>query len=208
MTDTADNLPMIPESDGFDDRENDSGRVIRGAQLKYNDGCWSSRDGQPAPSSPLLVVGVLTILQQWLDQKPIKTLKKEKGKPWPDVEALNDTVPQSQWEIGIDGKPRAPWQMQWVVYLLDEKTAERFTYANGTVGARIAVDELKDRVSDKRFMLANNTVLPLVELPCTPMKTRFGGKMRPEFKTVGWRSFGGTLEPPPPTKLLSDEIPF
>jgi hypothetical protein len=203
------NLPMIPESDGFDDREHD-GRIIKGVLLKCNDGRWPGRDGLPAPTGPLLVIGTLTILQRWSGKKPIETIIKEKGKDWPDVDILNEVIPQSEWEIGIDGQPRPPWQVQRVVYLVDENSAERYTYANGTVGAHIAVSELKDRLADKRFMLVDDTVLPVVELSSKPMKTRYGVKMRPEFRVVGWRSTGGTprLEPPPTEKVLQDKVPY
>jgi hypothetical protein len=178
--------------------------------LKCTDGRWTGRDGLPAPTIPLLVVSTLTILQQWLNKKPLETIIKQKGQEWPDVDALNEAIPQSEWEIGIDGKPRAPWQAQRVVYLMEEKTAERFTYVNGTTGANIAVSDLKSRVADMRFMTGDDTVLPVVELASAPMKTRFGLKQRPEFKIVSWRSISGAsrLEPLPTPKLFRDAIAF
>jgi hypothetical protein len=46
------------------------------------------------------------------------------------------------------------------------------------------------------------SVFPEIRLESRPMKTRFGGKMRPEFAITGWRDFGaGELandNPPPP----------
>ena len=152
----------------------------------------------------------MTIVQQWLDKKPIETIIKEKGKDWPDVDALNEAIPRSEWEIGIDGQPRRPWQVQRVVYLVEEKTAERFTYANRTVGANIAVSDLKARVADMRFMTGDDTVLPVVELASAPMKTRFGLNIRPEFRVTSWRTASGAsrLEPLPTQKLFRDAIAF
>ena len=32
------------------------------------------------------------------------------GQPFPDIKALNDQVPEDEWEEGPDGKPRGPSQ--------------------------------------------------------------------------------------------------
>ncbi len=128
-------------------------------------------------------------MQHWKDQRPIETVVKQAGKSLPDVDALNAKVPQSQWEDGIDGEPRPPWQRQEIVYFLDELTAEKFTFASGTIGARIAIANLKDRVCCMRALRGEN-VVPVVELANKPMKTRFGGKLRPDLKIVAWLELG------------------
>ena len=182
-------LPIPGSDDGFGATET-SNRVIKGALLKCVDGIWTV-DGLPAPKTPLLALSTGTILQRWENQKPGEPIWKRPGQPFPDVDDLNAEIPESEWEESpIDGSPKPPWQLQLVVYLLAEATAERFTYANGTYGAKIAVGDLKTRVGDKRFMCGQG-VLPIVELSSKPMKTRFGSKLRPEFKIVGWRDAGG-----------------
>ncbi len=185
MTDV--NLPTVINDDDSDD----VGRVIQGTLLKCVDGNWRDRDGLPIPANTqLLAVGSTTIIQRWLEQMPIDTIVKRPGEPLPDVDQLNSLIPQNEWEEGIDGKPRPPWQRQLVVYLLDEATAEKFTFASGTIGARIAVENLRDRMRSMRALRGVN-VVPVIELANKPMKTRFGGKMRPEFKIMDWREFGG-----------------
>ena len=63
--------------------------------------------------------------------------------PLPDIDELNAKIPEEEWETGLDGKPRPPWQKQYIVYLVDPTDAGIYTYINGTFGARIAFDRLK-----------------------------------------------------------------
>jgi hypothetical protein len=211
------NLPMPLETDGFDDTGDTSNRVIKGGLLKCIDGIWTV-DGLPAPKVPLLALSTGTILQNWANQKPIEMIWKRPGQPFPDVDDLNAAVPQSEWEESpIDGNPKPPWQLQLVVYLLAEEITERYTFASGTYGAKIAVSDLKTKVSYKRFM-CGQCVLPLVELSSRAMKTKFGQKQRPSFAIVGWRDAGGNapqitsgLQEPKELTLqeqTQDEVPY
>jgi hypothetical protein len=187
------NLPTIAENeDGFDEVESND-RIIQGELLKCVDGNWTDRDGLSVPNTPLLALSTATIIQRWENQKPIETIFKRPGQPFPDIDDLNAAIPQSEWEEGVDGNPRPPWQLQKVVYLLCELTAERYTFASGTIGAHIAVDNLRTRVRDMRFMRGAG-VIPVVELSNKPMKTKFGTKLRPEFRIVGWRDAGGNAQ--------------
>ena len=92
--------------------------------------------------------------------------------------------------MALNGKPRPPWVRQHIVYLLNPVDAAFFTFINGTVGAAIAVDRLKNKVVWMRQLRGSN-VVPLVKLDTKPMKTRFGQKMRPEFTILEWRQLGG-----------------
>jgi hypothetical protein len=217
------NLPMTTNDDGFDETDNNV-RIIQGDFIKCVDGAWSNRDGLPAPEEPLLVLSTLIVAQHWSNQKPIETLVKSKRKPLPNVDELNALIPRDVWEVGLDGEPKPPWQRQRVVYFLHEASAARFTYANGTVGANIAIEELCTRVTDMRFARGEN-VFPLVKLANKPMRTKYGKKLRPHFEIVGWRGMGSfsapqlaggdsdgggmkLVEEPPLKKALDDEIPF
>jgi hypothetical protein len=190
-------------------------RIIQGTLLRCVDGNWHDRDKLVVPSK-LLALTTFTIVQRWRDQKPQETIDGRAGHPLPDVEKLNAKIPESEWEKGINGK-RAPWQRSEVVYLLDETEAQKFTFASGTVGATIAVEELRDRVKWMR-VLRGTRVIPIVELANKPMKTRHGvSKLRPHFKIAGWRGISLTSEatpliehvkPPTTAEELDDEIPF
>src|SRR5947207_454092 len=109
------NVPAIVD-DGFDnDQENN--RLIRGGIVRCVDGNWTDSDGNPVPSHSRMIAWATTdALQRWNNKVPVETIMKEPGKPLPDVDELNDAIPQKEWEKGIDGKPRPPWGRQVVVY--------------------------------------------------------------------------------------------
>jgi len=162
-------------------------RMIIGVLTKCTDGKWLDSDGL-APPDKLLVVGMTKALQCWSEQKPVSTIMETATCPLPDVDALNAEIPESEWEEGLDGKPRPPWQKNYVVYLLDPQTASSFTFANSTMGARIGFERLHDKFTWMRKLRGSN-VLPLVRLEARPMKTKWGVKQRPEFVILEWRDF-------------------
>ena len=58
---------------------------------------------------------------------------------------MNEAVPKSEWVDGPNGKPQGPWQSQYLVYLLNFETMDRYSFPTGTVGGGIAVRELVDK---------------------------------------------------------------
>lgn len=183
------NLPAIVD-EWNDDTDSNGARVIQGTIIKCIDGHWFDRDKTPiAAGAQFLVLSTTQIIQRWEGQRPVETIIKVPGEPLPNIDVLNAKVPRDQWELGFDGTPRPPWQHQHVVYLLDPVSCARFTFASGTIGASIAVADLRDAVKWQRAMRGAN-VYPLVTLATKAMKTRFGQKLRPEFKIVGWRILG------------------
>jgi hypothetical protein len=189
-------------------------RIIQGVLLRCVDGRWHDRDKQPVPSK-LLALTTFTVVQRWQDNKPEPTIDGRVSS-LPDVDELNAAIPESEWENGKDGKPRPPWQRSEIVYLLDETTAQKYTFASGTVGAQMAVEELRDRVKWMRE-LRGAKVFPIVELANMPMKTRHGvSKIRPHFKIAGWCGMSGGrgtpllehVEPPTVAEQVGDSIPF
>jgi hypothetical protein len=189
-------------------------RVIQGTLLRCVDGRWHDRDKLAVPSK-LLALTTFTVVQRWRNQKPEPTIDGRVS-ALPGVGKLNAEIPEVEWEKGIDGKPRPPWQRSEVVYLLDEATAQKFTFASSTVGAQIAVEELRDRVKWMR-VLRGAKVIPIVELANKPMKTRHGGsKLRPHFKIAGWCGIEVDkatpliehVKPPTVAEELDDEIPY
>jgi hypothetical protein len=182
-------------------------RVITGTLIKFVDGVWSESEIKISAGTKLLALSTHQVMQRWQDGRVVETIST---KPLPDPDELNAQIPREQWEVDRNGNCRPPWQLTYVIYLLDPSTCEKFTFANGTVGTRIAIETLADRVAWMRRMRGSN-VLPLVELSAKPMKTRFGTKQRPEFKIIEWHSLGGAVvtapEQPalPSVKLPSSE---
>jgi hypothetical protein len=185
-------LPVVastaPPADGFNEPADRNG-VARGTIGKCVDGEWNI-------PSPLVALSTTTCLQRFpKDGGPPETIAKAAGEKLPNPADLNAKIPETEWATGLDGKPRPPWAKNWVVYLLDPKTAEVFTFINSTAGARIAVERLEERVRTMRA-LRGDAVVPIVELTHVPMKTQWGTKKRPEFKILDWRELGGAAAVP------------
>jgi hypothetical protein len=196
-------LPVIQ----FDGGEYND-RLVQGVILKCTDGRWKTHDGTPLPEGmQFYVFGVTKGLQRWEDERVVEEIKKKPGQPLPDVGELNAKIPQDQWGEGIDGKPRPPWQLNDVIYLLALKDAMKFTFINCTVGAKIAAARLLDRIQSMQ-MLRGPNVIPIVELDSRPMKTSFGQKMRPDFRIISWRDFGSPTPAglPPSTPQIADPV--
>jgi hypothetical protein len=220
-------LPVKSESlsniaDGFDDNPDATERLIQGTIVACVDGVWSAKDGTSlSPGAQYVVLSTAEALQRWEGQQPVETILKKPGQPLPDVDELNAKIPKKRWEKGQDGEPRAPWAHQYVAYLLNPKNASVYTFINRTVGARIAVERLKDRVRMMRA-LRGERVCPIVELSAMPMQTKFGLKQRPNFLIHDWRKLGvpqaasapaleGVGEPVKPVSTkeeFDDEISF
>jgi hypothetical protein len=164
-------------------------RAIKGSILKFVDGRWSVDGEQLRPNTQLIVLMTTEALQHWQERRPVETIMRTPDKGLPDVEKLNAQIPVKDWEPGLDGNPRPPWQHQYITYLLDENTAEMFTHLNSTVGTRIATQQLEDKITWMRA-LRGNDVFPVVELADKPMKTKIGQKIRPHFRIVDWRRLG------------------
>jgi hypothetical protein len=163
------------------------GRLIKGQLLRWNvTNGWTDRDDLRPPEI-MLVFALTEAVQRWKDKKPAETITT---KPLPSVEERNNSVPAGEWEPGPDGKPKAPWVHQYVVYLLDPATARTFTYLNSTTGARIAWELLQEQVVTMR-MLRNSRVVPLVKLSQRPFESFVGHTYRPDFEILGWRQLGG-----------------
>jgi hypothetical protein len=212
LTDKS-NLPTtIHQDDGYADVDPaEAGRtVVQGAILRCVDGRWRTRENVDFDGVSMLALAVKQALQRWKEQKPVETIIKQTGQPLPDLDEVNAKIPQDTWELGVDGKPRPPWQKQSILYLLDPRDAGLFTFVSSTIGARIAVENLKSKVQWMRS-LRGESVVPLVKLTSAPMKTAFGSRQRPEFEVVEWRDLSASTEQtvaePSTAEALNDAIP-
>jgi hypothetical protein len=175
-------------------------RLLQGTKAKFLDGVWSA-DDLPLPER-LLVTGYTRGLQCWQGGELLDELDERDG-DLPDVDELNSQIPETEWETGLDGKPRPPWALVHVVYLVDVDMAETYTFISATYGARIAYERLVDRL-ELTQRLRNANVTAFVKPDRRQMKTKFGMKQRPEFTILEWREIGDGKSPqpaqlPPPT---------
>jgi hypothetical protein len=205
--------PRVDGFAGFEDEvegasQPESRGVIRGTCVKFtNEATWVTSDDEELPAElELIVVDIGRVVQRWKDGQPIETIVLAPGQKYPDVNALNEAVPKDEWAEGPDGKPRGPWQAQFIVYLLNGATMDRYTYPTGTTGGAIAIRDLVDRVTWMRRFRGQH-VYPLVALRDVFMPTRFGGRQRPHFNIKRWVKLGddGTALPAAETPLLTDQ---
>jgi hypothetical protein len=214
-------IMKVPKTvlDGFDFNtdEQQIRRVIQGLRYAFtNDFTWVDSNDEEVPRNrEHIVVDRVRVLQEWgADQTPVGEPRfLEPTEKWPDVETLNNAEPKSKWREGPDGKLRGPWACQWVIYLLDPLTLDKFSYPTNTTGGHIAVGELSNRIKDMR-RLRGEHVYPVVTLGDTFMNTRFGGRQRPHFEVKRWIKLGGesgqveALPPPsPPPKSANESAP-
>src|SRR6516165_3661126 len=188
-----------PPSDGGPPTGLPGDRVMRGTIARWSaNGGWVDRDGLPLPEI-VLVIGYFTVLRRWKDKRPEYITEQ----PLPDSDELNKAIPVAEWDIGLDGKPRKPWNLTYVVYLVDLKTGALFTYAHDTYGALLAYNGLEEQIAVMR-MLRGEHVFPIVRLEKRPWKSQtYGMQMRPHFQIVDWRASGGTpvISPTPSPQL-------
>jgi hypothetical protein len=180
-------------SDGFDHADGEArSSVIKGRLVKFsNDAAWLINDDEELPGDlELVAVDIVRVVQKWRDKAPVETRILAPDEKFPDIKQLNAETPRSEWVEGPDGELRGPWQSQHIVYLLDIKTMDTYSFATGTVGGAIAVRDLRERTSWMRRMRGSN-VFPVVTVSDVFMNTRFGGRQRPHFKIRRWVSFGG-----------------
>src|SRR5262245_1275216 len=170
-------------------------RIIEGALVKFtNDNTWVTRDGEELPAHLELVpINVSRVVQKWKPDRTgaEKTIILEPRQTFPDLEELNAETPQGEWTEGPDGKLRGPWQPQYLVYLLNPETMDRYTFATGTIGGGMCVRDLVEKTRWIR-QFRGAKVYPVVALSDTFMKTRFGGRQRPHFLIKRWITFGGS----------------
>jgi hypothetical protein len=147
----------------------------------------------------MLVIGYITVLRRWKEKRPEYISEH----PLPDPDVLNKAIPIAEWETGLDGKPRRPWALTYVVYLVDLKTGALYTYAHDTYGAMQAYNALEEQIAVMR-MLRGEHVFPIVQLEQRPWKSQqYGMLTRPHFQVVDWRASGGTpaISPTPTPQL-------
>jgi hypothetical protein len=168
-------------------------RLLQGIKAKCVDGVWSA-DDMPIPE-PLLVSGYTRGLQCWKDGEMLDELD-ERDESLPDVDALNEQIPQNEWRTGLNGQPEPPWRIVYVVYLTDMETAELYTWINSGYGAMLAYEALTDKI-ERMTRMHGNWVTEIVKLGKRPMKVKKLNitKQRPHFEHVDWRDLG-----PPPSQ--------
>jgi hypothetical protein len=210
-----------PANDGWNDAANEAAeRTIRGTLLKFADWRWTSgKEATPVEDGTKLVaLATAAMWVRWENGKPVEYRMREPGRRLPDREELGYDD-QSEWEAGPSGEPQDPWRNTRLVYLVDPKTAEAYTFSTSSWGGRGAVTDLGDQITRMRTVHAD--AVPIVELRAAEMPTKYGRKSKPVFKIVAWRTADTGATVPAERQItaqkakqevddreIDDEIPF
>jgi hypothetical protein len=167
---------QLPTSDGWEDTAAEaSSRTIQGTLLKFTDGSWKvGREAEAMEGGRrFLALATTSAWVKWQGGKPVEYKLREAGKFLPDRGDLGDED-STLWEKGPDNLPKDPWQHTAFLYLIDETTAEPFTFSTSSWGGRGSVSDLAMAIKNKRYREPG--AQPVVELESAPFKTKFGMK--------------------------------
>jgi hypothetical protein len=186
----------IPAGDGWDDAAAEAGeRMIRGQLLKFADWRWTvGKEATPIENGTKLVaLATAAMWVRWEDGKPAEHIVRRPGQRLPERSALSHTN-EDEWPDGPGGEPQDPWQNTRLVYLVNEDTAEAYTFSTASWGGRAAVIDLGDTIA--RMRGTHPDAAPIVELRATEWPTKFGRKSKPWLKVVGWKNAGPVAAKP------------
>jgi hypothetical protein len=192
-------------ADGWADAANTS-NPIKGTIVRCNDGQWlRGKESTPINGSQWLALSTRSCWTRWQGNRPERYLFREPGRDLPERDELGD-LDQDKWEAGPGGgEKRDPWQHAAFLYLANEASAELLTFSTSTFGGRGAIRDLAEQIGLMRG--AHPRAVPLVELVNRPVSTRYGRKVWPHLKVVGWRNLEPTNGHPAIAPPAGDECP-
>jgi hypothetical protein len=197
--------------DGFDgftdeaeggDQDQDQfvgGRVIQGTRINFsNESVWVDAAKQKLPADlELMVIDISRIVQKWgkdnlPDGPPIILAPNQK---YPDINAMNEKCPKTEWRERF-GKLEGPYQAQHVVYMLDPKTMNKYSWPTSTIGGSICVNDLVEKTKLMR-RFRGQRVYAVVKMSSTLMSKRYN-RQRPDLLVQRWVTLDGSGALPPP----------
>jgi len=127
----------------------------------------------------------------------------------PDRETLGDTN-ESEWEVGLSGKPADPWQFQLLLPLQSAETSELFVFNTSSITGRRAVDKLLQACG--RMQRTEPDAYPVIKLRISGFEhrdERIGWIKTPAFERVGKAPKADlTVVTTSVAADMSDEIPW
>jgi hypothetical protein len=187
-----------------DDERSQGGSMVQGTRIKFSaDGKWLTAAGDAMSlERELIVVDIVRTIVKWVDEMPKDTIVIPPGEKFPNIDAKNEAAPKSEWRDKF-GQFVGPWEMQYLVYLIDAFSLDKITFPTNSIGGGIAVRELADKVAWMR-RYKGPKVSAVITLADTFFNTKYGGRQRPHFQIVRWIGFdtGGDNALPAPKPTL------
>jgi hypothetical protein len=214
VIDKPKNLPAEPETELDNIRraaEADAGFEKR---LKFKKGKYFIGDDE-VPLGRQYVAHATQWTKRWVKYLDGKKVDERMGKVAdgfrpPPREDLGDND-RSKWELGDDGQPKNPWNLEFLVPMEDLENGDVAIFTTTSVGGQRAVADLCRAFA--RHAQKGRRTLPIVKLATVDMPTKaYGPVPRPEFEITGWDNemAAGNVEVISPSVAddLDDEIPF
>jgi hypothetical protein len=180
-------------NDGLTDVVSDSASLIRGRIMKFTDSRYMVGDEHIAEGRRFAVAGAAIAWYHWDNGKPVEIIVRQDGVPFPLRSELGDED-ETQWPAGPGGDKSDPWQMNHLLYFADMDSGSTFTFTTTSFGGRMAVEELKDAI--RNYRARHPGAKPVVSLGTTPWKTKYGKRLRPNFRVAEWIVPPQAEEPP------------
>jgi hypothetical protein len=198
----------------------DDNQITAGEKAHFDKGRWICNDAAMPPDRKYLALCTTRKNVRFHEEGPPEVVAQKPGEPLADPDKLNEAIPRKQWRIGLNDEPEPPWKRWYITIFLDTLTAQLFTHANCTVGARLATVRLEERIDWMRAIQEGAEVMPLFELRSITMGNKYN-TLRPDFFIVGWRIFKNgavrvvdqsapalkAIAPPTVAEALDDELP-
>ncbi len=173
-------------NDGFGDAAHeDSSKLIRGTMVLCTEGHWlAGKERERLPHGTRFVAtGTGAAYVRWEDGKPAEHRVRAPRERLPERKELG-YLDKKQWRLSPSGEPQDPWQDTRYLFLADPRDAAIFTYITATFTGRSAVNGLASQIV--RMRVTRPGINPVVELDSAPHQTKYGRKMKPVLRIVGW----------------------
>jgi hypothetical protein len=194
-------LSMYP-NDGLTDVVSDSASLIKGRIMKFVDSRYMVGDEHIPEATRVAVAGAAVAWYHWKDAKPAEIIVKQTGVPFPLRSELGDND-ETEWAAGPGGDKQDPWQMNHMLYFADMNSGATYTFTTTSIGGRMAVDDLKDAI--RNYRMQHPGAKPVISLGTTPWKTKYGKRLRPNFRIAEWILPQGQSNDEPP-EWVTDAI--
>jgi hypothetical protein len=191
--------------------------------LRFVTDHFTTREGETIdPKRELITLGLVKVVQKFVDKKLVDTIIVAPGAKMPDVEAMNDKAPREEWGVDFNGNPAGPYARVLVLKLLDAQSMDRYAFVTKSIGGSVAIGDLSDKIKILRRIRGPNATA-VVACDTALMKTRFGTRIkRPDFKILRYINLGGdggggelieankpkSIEPPTPTAATTAAAPL
>ena len=135
---------QIPAAVDNFDYDEPGASPIRGGNVKFDGGAYfvGKEKTLVEPERRFIVLDKASGWQFLEKDCPAEWVMQASGKPQPERPECGD---QSEWPVGLDGKPSCPWKWTQFLYLMDADSGETLTFSTNSSGGKISIVRVRSR---------------------------------------------------------------